>query len=364
MLAGAPYVLGSGAPAPVSAQSPAESTAPTTPTVSPIPIPEIAQRAEDVTAQLRRREQLAASPEFQAIESRLPAVAEEIPRRLAVTRQALASSPSPSALFTLADSWRVTRSELAVQSDILTRRARVLERELEQIEAMRVTWAASRDGAVASQAPARVVERVDDTLAALAAARRSVGGQRALILGLQDRLVKEIGLCDDALARIAQGATALIAQPFARDSVPIWSPEARVLVSADAGPRLGESLADHLDLTRRFFAGQLPRLAFQLAVFFIVLVLARLARARAQRLDDKGASEAAATLVLRTPMSAALVAALVSTIWIYPHPPRVVMNAVGSRPAPGCADRAAAGPTGDASHGLRAGGILPDRPHP
>ena len=330
MLAGAPYVLGSGAPAPVSAQSPAERTAPTTPTVSPIPIPEIAQRAEDVTALLRRRaEQLAASPEIEAIESRLPAVAEEIPRRLAVTRQALVSSPSPSALTMLADSWRVTRSELAVQSDILTRRARVLERELEQIEAMRVTWAASRDGAVASQAPARVVERVDDTLAALAAARRSVGEQRALVLGLQDRLVKEIGLCDDALARIAQSATALIAQPFARDSVPIWSPEARVLISADAGPRLGESLADHLDLTRRFFAGQLPRLAFQLAVFFIVLVLARLARARAQRLDDKGASEAAATLVLGTPMSAALVAALVSTIWIYPHPPRVVMNAVG-----------------------------------
>jgi hypothetical protein len=110
--------------------------------------------------------------------------------------------------------------------------------------------------------------------------------------------------------------------------VPIWSPEARVLISADAGPRLGESLADHLDLTRRFFAGQLPRLALQLAVFFIVLVLARLARARAQRLDDKGASEAAATPVLRTPMSAAL-AALVSTIWIYFYSPRVVMNAVG-----------------------------------
>jgi len=82
MLAGAPYVLGSGALAPVRAQSPAERTAPTTPSVSPIPIPEIAQRAEDVTALLRRRaEQLVASPEIEAIGARLPAVSEDIPRR-------------------------------------------------------------------------------------------------------------------------------------------------------------------------------------------------------------------------------------------------------------------------------------------
>lgn len=281
-------------------------------------------------AHLRRRaEQPEASPEIQGIEARLPAVGEDSLRRLIRTRHALASSPSPGALAMLADSWRVTRSELAAQSDVLTRRARALERELEQIESMRVTWAASREDAVGSRAPALVLERIDNVLAALAGARRSIEEQRGLVLGIQDRLVKEIGRCDEALATIAQGATALIAQPFARDSAPVWSSEARVIISADPGPRLRESLADDLDLIGHFFAGQLARLSFQLAVFLIVLVLALLARAGTRRLTDTKPSEPAATRVLEMPVSAALLAALVSTIWIYPQPPRVVMNAVG-----------------------------------
>jgi small-conductance mechanosensitive channel len=329
-MVGALHVLGSEAPAPVGAQPPGERAS-TAPAVSPIPIAEIARQAEAVTAHLRRRaEQLAASPEILAVESRLPAAGEDIDRRLAGTSQALASSPSPGALAMLADSWRVTRAGLAAQSDVLTRRARALERELEQTEAMRLTWTASREEALASQAPAPVLERIESTLAALAATRRSVGAQRAWVLGLQDRLVKEIGRCDDALARIARAETALITPPFARDSAPIWSPEARVVIRPDhRGQRLRESVADHLDLTRQFFASQLPRLAFQIAVFVIVLVLARLARARAPGLAETGSSEAAAAQVLTMPVSAALVAALVSTIWIYPQPPRVVLNAVG-----------------------------------
>lgn len=330
LLAGALHILGSLAPAPVGAQSTAERTTPAMPPVSPIPIPEIAPRAEDATAQLRRRaEQLVASPEIRAIETGLPAVREDILRRLIRTRQVLASSPSPSALAMLADSWRVTRSELAAQSDILTRRARGLERELEQIEAMRATWAASREQAAASQAPAPVLERIDDALAALAEARRSIEEQRALVLGLQDRLVKEIGRCDDALARIAQDTTALIAHPFARDSVPIWSPEARAPISGDPGQRVRESLADHLDLTRRFFADQRARLPFQLALFLAVLVLGRLARIRTRRLAAAGPSAEAGRGVFELPLCAALVAALVSTIWIYAQPPLVVMTAVG-----------------------------------
>jgi hypothetical protein len=173
MLAGAPYVLGSGAPAPVSAQSPAENTAPTTAKVSPIPIPEIAQRAEDVTALLRRRaEQLVASPEIEAIGARLPAVSEDIPRRWEMRRGV---SPSPSAL----PRWPIPGGDSPElwQSDVLTRGA-TPERELEQIEAMRSGRVAR--GGRGFQAPATVLG--GSTIRwPLAAARRSVEEQRAVV---------------------------------------------------------------------------------------------------------------------------------------------------------------------------------------
>ena len=115
---------------PVSAQPAASQTQqkePVQPAVVPIPVPEIAQRAEQVPPALRSVEQIATGSDVQEIEAELPAAAAWIRGRLVGTTQALASSPSANALATLTDSWRVMRSKLAAWNDTLTRRA--IERE-------------------------------------------------------------------------------------------------------------------------------------------------------------------------------------------------------------------------------------------
>src|SRR5467141_2005843 len=123
---------------PASAQltaQPTQQKEPVRPTVAPIPIPEIAQRAEQVTPLLRGAEQIAGGSDVQDIEAELPAAGEWIRGRVVGTTQALASSPSANALATLSDSWRVMRSKLAAWNDTLTRRATQLEQGLEQLEA-------------------------------------------------------------------------------------------------------------------------------------------------------------------------------------------------------------------------------------
>src|SRR5215467_16064280 len=67
------------------------------------------------------------------------------------------------------------------------------------------------------------------------------------------------------------------------DALPIWSPEARLLMSTALGPRLREPIDDAVELTRQFFAQHLARVPFQLALFAAVFALARQARARARR---------------------------------------------------------------------------------
>ena len=303
-----------------SAQGPAS-------TITPIPIPEIAQRAEQINTLLRSLQ----PPEPSGLddaELELTRAADWIHKRHASTTDALASSPSANALASLADSWQAMRSRLVALNDKLTRRATLVQQRVEQIETMRATWAATRASAREAAAPSTVLEQVDATMAVIAAARNNAADGLAHVLALQDRTVKEIARCDDALARIAKSGNALVGPLLARDAPPIWGPEARTLISDDLGQRLREAVRDMVERTRDYLAGQMARLPLQIVLFALTFVLMRLARRAARGSADKQPSEAAAASVFELPLSSALVVALIPTGWIYPHPPRVVISAV------------------------------------
>src|SRR5215831_8578956 len=106
---------------------PIQQLEPNQPAAVPIPIPEIAQRAEQVGPILRSAERTVPGSEVEDIEAALPSAKEWIRGRLAGTAQTLASSPSPNAMMNLTDSWRVMRSKLAGWNGLLTRRATQLE---------------------------------------------------------------------------------------------------------------------------------------------------------------------------------------------------------------------------------------------
>ncbi|HUL01814.1 MAG TPA: mechanosensitive ion channel domain-containing protein, partial [Gemmatimonadales bacterium] len=94
-------VTTSGAAGVVSASpaiaQPGPPVASSPPAVAPIPVPEIAQRAEQVSTLLQTAGLLPSSSEDRDNEAELTAAAQGIQRRLVATAQALASAPSPEA---------------------------------------------------------------------------------------------------------------------------------------------------------------------------------------------------------------------------------------------------------------------------
>jgi small-conductance mechanosensitive channel len=296
-------------------------------TITPIPIPEIAQRAEQAATLLRAAQTPEAS-EFRETELELTAAADWIDKRDVSTRETLASSPSANALASLADSWRAMRSRLVALNDKLTRRATLAQQRVEQIETMRATWVATQASAREAAAPSTVLEQIDATMAVMAAARRNADDGLAHVLALQDRTVKGIARCDDALGTIAKTEHARVGPLLAPDAPPMWAPDARTLRSEDLGQRLREALRDMVDRARDYMAGQMARLPLQIALFALTFMLMHLARRAARRSGDKQPSEAAAAQVFELPLSSALVVALIPTGWIYPEPPRVVISSM------------------------------------
>ena len=310
---------------PAATATPAAQAPPST--IAPIPIPEIAQRAEQVTTLLRPG-QAPDSSESEDADRELSDTADRIRKRQVSTTEALASSPSANTLANLADSWQAMRSRLVALNDKLTRRATLAQQRVDQVESIRATWAATRTSALEAAAPPSVLEQIDATLAAITVARKNADDGLARVLGLQDIAVKEIARCDEALVRIARTRNALEGPLLARDALPIWSPEARTLISDDAGQRLRESVRDMVERTREYMAGETARLPLHIAMFALTFVLILLGRRRVRRSTDKQPSEVAAAQVFELPLSSALLVALIPTGWIYAQPPRVVISAV------------------------------------
>lgn len=317
-------------PSPIYAQPITRQEGSAPPSSRPIPIPEIAQRAEDVATLLRQSpERAGVGRDVRDVEGGLAAASEWIRERLLRTTRTLASASSPNTLTNLAESWQVMRSRLAAWNVTLTGNERQLERGIEQLDAIRTTWSATRTVAVASSVPTSLLERIDETLLAIATARQRVGEERASVLALQERLFQEIARCDDVLAMIEQASREQIGALFTRDSPPIWRSEELTVGWSDLGSRLREVVGDTVELTEQFLAGHLARVPLQIALFVAVFVLGRLSRARARQRDEQTPSELAARQVLELPLSSALVLSLLATRWIYPQTPRAVLNAVG-----------------------------------
>ncbi len=320
-------LVASAQPAARPAATAAQSAQGAASTITPIPIPEIAQRAEQGTTLLRSAPAPDAS-EFHEAELELSGAADWIDKHHVSTMETLASSPSDNALASLTDSWQAMRSRLVALNGKLTRRATFAQQRVEQIETMRATWVATQTSAREGAAPSTVLEQIDGTMAVIAAARRNADDGLAYLLALQARTVKVITRCDDALARIAEAEHARVGSLLAPEALPMWAPEARRLMWEDLGQRLRDAVRDMLERARDYMAGQTARLPLQIALFALTLALMHLARRAARGSADKQPSEAAAAQVFELPLSSALVVTLIPTAWIYPQPPRVVISAV------------------------------------
>ena len=245
-------------------------------------------------------ERVAVGRDVRDVEGGLAAASEWIRKRLLRTTRVLASASSPNTLTNLAESWQLMRSRLAAWNVTLTGNERQLERGIEQLDAIRTTWSATRTAAVGSSVPASLLERIDETLLAIVTARQRVGEERASVLALQERLFQEIARCDDVLATIEQARREQIRPLFTRDSPPLWRSEALTLGWSDLGSRLREAVGDTVELTRQFLAGHLARVPLQVALFVAVFVLGRLARVR-RGSGTRTPSELAARQVLELP---------------------------------------------------------------
>jgi small-conductance mechanosensitive channel len=290
--------------------------------IEAIAISEIANRAEQNAILLRSIEAgLEKDAAVDAIAARLSDLVEEDQAFSAQTAERLERGPRRQVVDSLADSWKATRNGIAEQGATLTQRASALELDIQKLAKQRELWQLTAEGARAAKAPDTVTERVQATIAAITGTQKTVERRRAVVLELQDRVVRELSVADSVLDRIALHRKQEVGRLWLPDRRPIW----RAMRSEEAAEAaLGELVSD-LGVTRKrvvdYAAPHALRFVAQLALFALLAWLFRKARGRSLQSIEAEPELAQAAAVFQVPYSAALLLTLLSTVWLHPIAP-------------------------------------------
>ena len=274
---------------------------------SPIPLTEIAVRADELATLLIDIEAAAApTRDVQLIEDRLPALRARLQASLTDTQKRLDAGAPLTLLDRLDAAWQATRRQIRTWSDTVTRRATQLQQDVERLAYLRDTWARSRTDAVGAGAPALVLGRIDEMQKAISSTKARLEVRLAALLVLQHRVSQELARCEQILARIAEARAELFTQLAARNGLPIWNPALWSGAASEVGAA-GQEAAGTVDrIVERLVRSQTGRLPLLVAVFLGFVALLYQARGRL-RASGSTAEAATVSVVFERPFSTAII---------------------------------------------------------
>ncbi len=302
---------------------------PTPTAVAPIPLADVAAKSDELGVYLSQvEERWQPSADVDTIASQLPAINAQVHDKAAATHRLLSGSPTLRDVDNLAERWRQLRSQLDGWSDLLTKMATALDKELGGLDELRAIWKATGDLAHAQNAPPAVLERVDAGLASIATTRKAGEERRQQLLELQNAVVEQAAATRTPLHDLAGIRRQSFGRLLVADRGPVWSTYPR----EGLGPSFAAAMAatrEEFVLARQYAAEHLPRVLLQLTMFLLLAILIRRARGRIASLVREDESLARGGRVFEVPVSAAAVVTLIATGWFLPDAPLLIVDIIG-----------------------------------
>lgn len=299
--------------APQSQQEASSPPATSGQTDQAIPLPQIADRAEEMDRWLREiTGQLTPEADLLSSEQDVKSEFDGLQKRAIEVHELLAGTPTTLELKDEQRFWRTLSREYTGERELLTSRAAELVRQIRFLDEQRVNWQATWDQIQQKKEIETVLEQTRQELRAIQNGSAEVGKQLNLTLTLQNQVAQIDRLISDVLSRVGDTEDRMRSHLFERDSLPLWEAhEVRSLRRAvETGLR--QSLDQSFRTTKIFFRVNKVGIAGIVGSFLFALLGAlkfhrRLKSGTASRVPE------AAARVFASPFSVALLVALVGT---------------------------------------------------
>jgi potassium-dependent mechanosensitive channel len=293
------------APSPPAAISPVDRA---------IPLPQIADRAEEMDRWLRESTgQLTPDAELLDSEQEMKSESDELQKRALEVDELLAGTPTTLELKEEQRFWRTINQRYAEQRKQLTARAAELEKQVRFLEEQQLNWQATWDQIRDKKDIDAVLEQTRQELEAIRNGRAQIGKQLNSALTLQNQVVQIDRQIADVLSMVSDAQDRLRSRLFQRDGRPLW--KARELGSIPQSAETGiRQTFDQSFRTSNVFL-QLNKVGILSIVgsFFLALFAALKLQQYLKSGTVSGAPEAAAK-VFASPFSIALLVAMVETV--------------------------------------------------
>ena len=307
--------------APQATPTPAQQAAAPTPAPSPtpvqaIPLPQIANKAEEMDGLLREvSKKLVPVLQVRVSDPEGKAHAEEVHRRARQTEDLLAGMPNMMQLQDEDHYWRALSEQYGSQRKVLTTRAADIEEQVRSLDAKLAQWQATSEQVGQTPGLEVVAERVKREVDAIQRVRVQAQEQLNLILTLQNRISEQDREVSSMLVKLSEAHERLRGQLFQKDSYPLWA--ARELRLSDQSIRTMLYLSAGRGFTGapNFVRANWGNLLGTALMYVLVLLVAFRFR-RYVTGPDKLAASVAASRVFARPYSVALLFTSLATVGI------------------------------------------------
>lgn len=308
--------------APAPAATPVQVS---TAAVTGVPLSEIAPQAESVSINLQDMDrQLSSDVTLSQIQNDLPVFRREFNARFEETSQILSSQTSLEILRGMEKNWRDMENDLKTWEGELARRATQFDQEIASLDPLRDTWTQTLNDAQSAQAPPTLIATIQNVLTSIGLTRARMEKGRGGILTLQNRVGEEEARAMRMISALQQAQREALDHLFVRDSPVIWNTPAfsrsnQTLLEQSQGSFHTQARELSAYVERR---GQ--RVLIHLLVFGLLLAICFRARRQIQRSNFEASERQDAARIFETPITAAGLLALIASVWIYPHAPRMI----------------------------------------
>ena len=274
-----------------------------------IPLPQIADRAEQLDLLLREvSSQLLPKDELLESEQTAEGHAAEIHRRVMQTRDLLAGTPTPMELEDEQRFWRSQSLEFGAARRLLTSRAAKLEEQIQTLEAQQPEWTATWMQIHESPGIEALVQRTKQQLDKIQAAKSQVQEQLNVVLTLQNRVSQQDQQISDVLLRVRQARERERSRLLELDSRPLWEG----LGSQVLEPSFRRSFDRSFTMASEFISTHKLAL-FNLAIVYLLALFGVLKIRRHVARPGQSDVPTEASQVFGRPFSVALLVTLIGT---------------------------------------------------
>jgi potassium-dependent mechanosensitive channel len=194
------------------------------PTSTPIPLIEIASKAQAALESFREIESgLSADQTTTSVADGLSHLTAEIEDEIGDDTQLLSSSPSLQMLYPLKVSWQSFGDKLSAWNNELTRSGISLDEELARLDEQNKVWRLTLQSVQQGGATPEILQPIKDVIDSVEGTQKAVAPRRAQVLTLQNRTFEEAARIRKMLTLIEQAEGRVLQGALSQSSPPIWS---------------------------------------------------------------------------------------------------------------------------------------------